>query len=64
MKHLEYWEVLDLLGKKDKLLTFEEPLMTLGIEQIGKFRMERMQGIMKDLVEHTQVANGTIVLQT
>ena len=25
-----------------------------GMEQVGNFRMERMQRIMKDLVRHTQ----------
>ena len=42
------------MDKKDKLVTLKEPLVTPGIEQVGNFRMERMQRIMKDLAKHTQ----------
>ena len=38
--------------------------MTHEVEQAGKFRMERLQRIMKDLVKHTKRANGMTVLQT
>ena len=45
MKHLENWEEWNLIAEKVKLLTLREPLMSL----IGKFRMERIQRVMKNL---------------
>ena len=38
------------MGEKDKLLILKVP----GTEQVGKFRMERMGRVMKDLVKHIQ----------
>ena len=37
----------------EKVLTLKKPLMTPVTDEIGKFRMERMQGITKNFVKHT-----------
>ena len=37
---------------------------SLGIEQVGKLRMERMQRTLKNPVKLTERAYGTMVLQT
>ena len=65
MKHLEYWEVWNLIGEKNKTVNTQgNSHDSPGIEQVGKFRMERMQRVMKYLVKHTQWTNKTTVLQT
>ena len=53
MKLLEYREVLNLKGEKDTIVTQRTSCDSPGIEQVGRFRMERMQRIMKNLVNHT-----------
>ena len=64
MKRLEYWEVLYISGEEDETVNTQRTPDSPEIEQVGKFRMERMQTVMKDHIKHAQWGNRTTVLQT
>ena len=64
IKHLECWEVLNLIGEKDKVNTQATSCDSPGTQHVGKFRMKSMRRIVKDLAKHTLWANETTVLQT
>ena len=50
MKHLEYWEVWNLTGEKDKLLILKEPLITLlGQNKLGSSEWRGWKGLWKIL---------------
>ena len=59
MKRLEYWEVLNIMGEKAKLLTLKEPLLTL----VGGTGWEVQNGedakdYQKILFSHRRWGNG------